>query len=169
MPMDDDAPRSRPTPIELERSATQELLALDRFVRAVYAELSGAGAGGGTPSSLLTEARLDLTGCRWRPPGVAAPGAGAGGAERRAAPARLTERARTVHLVADVAVVISTSDAVDGVDTWTVVHCMQLRRSSAGWALHELVSRDETYVFSEKVTDPRPLAARLAPPRRGRG
>lgn len=146
--------RTLQPPIEFERGASRELLAVDRFVRALYAGLCGDGR---TVAGLLTDgARFDLGGCRWCPPGVASSRTVESGADVPRAPAaRLVERVRTVHVVADVALVVSTCDAVRGAEAWVVVNCMQLRRSSTGWLLHEMVSREDTYAASERTADPR--------------
>lgn len=154
--------RTRPPPVEVERGATRDLLVLDRFVRALHAEFSGGRVDGGIPE-IAEGAQFDVAGCRWCPPSIAARRAkDIGAAPPGGADVRLRERARTVHVVADVAWVISTCDVVRGTEGWTVVHCMQLRRSSTGWALHALVSRDDAYAISEKLADPRPLTPQCA-------
>ena len=164
------SPREPDHPLDLaeERAASRDLLAIDGLVRRFYAHAPatadvagwqrfrelfhpGARIGTGQPDP------ASVTGMDDVPVESFIETARAAGSTRRQA-----ERSRTVHVLGDLAVVVSAFEVerTDGA-LGRGVHIMQLRRApESGWLIQAVVARPGERAITEKSADPRPLSAR---------
>lgn len=137
-----------------ERKASADLLAIDGIVRRFHALRSDRGHGRVRDllgPVLAPGARLDLG-------ATAAPDARQPCA---AAPDRArVERSRTVHVIGDFAVVISTFERPASDGPRPGVAFVQLRRSAHGWQVHDVVERPVARAVSESLANPRRPARR---------
>lgn len=158
----------RPLDVAEERAASRDLLAIDSLVRRYYALASGVGA----PDQWSPLRALFHPGARVGT-GAPDPDAETGVddvpvdrfiqlALAIAAPSRYAERSRTVHVLGDVAVVISAFEVERGAQSrpGSGVNVFQLRLSPEGWLIQSLLVRPVERAITEKSADPRPLASR---------
>ncbi|HET7753659.1 MAG TPA: hypothetical protein VFK85_07095 [Anaeromyxobacteraceae bacterium] len=152
-----------------ERAASRDLLAIDSVVRRFYSLASGsegarewdqfralfhdsARVGTGTPDPTSTTGMDDV------PIDRLVERERATGSRPRAA-----ERSRTVHVLGDLAVVISAFEVERGAPAGAGrgVNVMQLRLwRDRGWLIQSVVARPVERAITEKSADPRPLASR---------
>jgi hypothetical protein len=154
----------RPLAEELasERAASRDLLALDRILRAYYRLPAGDGdatvAAG--PAALFTrDALLELRDVDPRfHTGINECSATEllGGVRRTAATPTCVERSRTVHVVGDVAVAISSFESSSGAAGTRGVNVILLRRSGDGWLVQSVVAQPVDGVISERSAAPPP-------------
>ncbi len=155
--------RDASSSLEAERAASRDLLDIDGFIRALYAALATAGGASEVLRPMLAAGvRFDATGCGWWPRDLAGARRGddALAAACTAVPLRFLERSRTVHVISDVAVIISTCDVDASSVASVAVNAIQLERCPSGWLLREFLSREGILPVSERTADPRPLSAR---------
>jgi hypothetical protein len=158
----------RPLDVAEERAASRDLLAIDSVIRRYYALASGVAAK--DPWDELRS--LFHPGARVGT-GAADPAADTGVddvpvdrfiqlALAIASPSRYAERSRTVHVLGDVAVVISAFEVERGAQSRpsSGVNVFQLRLSPEGWRIQSLLVRPVERAITEKSADPRPLASR---------
>lgn len=154
-----------------ERAASRDLLAIDALVRRFYALSSGArgaaewerfralfhpgarlGSGRADPASPtgLDDVPLEQFVEASRESGIAP---------------RYAERSRTVHVLGDLAVVVSTFEVQEGAQLRRGVHLFLLRLAPGGaWLVQSVIARPEERAVTEKSADPRPLASRPREP-----
>jgi hypothetical protein len=154
----------RPLDLAEERAASRDLLAIDSAIRRYYALVSagdwdrfrslfqpGATVGTGAPDPATGSGRDDVPVERFID------------LARTWGSSRFGERSRTVHVLGDVAVVISAFEVVRG-DTPTPgrgVNVFQLRLApQGGWLIQSVLARSVERAITEKSADPRPLASR---------
>ncbi len=154
--------------LSLERAASRDLLDVDKLVRALYAALSGSAPAAAREALCAgpgERARLRGCGCPWWPPD----GRGEVGLRRlldalgaAGSPLRFGERSRTVHVLSDLAVVVSTFEVERRAPpaAWRGAFLLELWRGEGGWRLEAIASQEVAAAVTEKTADPRPLAAR---------
>jgi hypothetical protein len=128
--------------VEDERKASADLLAIDEVVRNFHRARSSTEARSppdGVAKLLARDARLDLRD---------------GGGRQYA------ERSRTVHVIGDFAVVISTYEVERAEGHARGVVFIQLRLAPEGWRVHDVVARSVDRAMTEHLADPRPLRMR---------
>jgi len=154
----------RPLDLAEERAASRDLLAIDAVIRRYYALGSagdwerfralfhaGATVGTGGPDPATGSGRDDVPVERFID------------SARTWRSSRFGERSRTVHVLGDLAVVISAFEVVhgDAPAPGRGVNVFQLRIApQGGWLIQSVLTRSVERAITEKSADPRPLASR---------
>ncbi|BDG04800.1 hypothetical protein [Anaeromyxobacter oryzae] len=147
------------------RVSPADLLAIERLLRIFYAAPSGPPGEQRWDELEALFARGALLDCGGAGEGDAVPAGEFVAAGRRSArDLRVTELERTVHVVDDVAVAMSTYEAVHASRASRGVNCLRMRRVEGGWRIEHVLCRAEDAFVTIRRALARP--ADRHPPRR---